>query len=40
MRIGFFNEFVPGVIADNRVVEVSGAVRQLNHGSPSSCWRT
>jgi 2-keto-4-pentenoate hydratase/2-oxohepta-3-ene-1,7-dioic acid hydratase in catechol pathway len=34
MRLGFYNDFVPAVITDSGVVDISGAVSRLNHGSP------
>jgi len=34
MKLAFFNEFVPGVIVGDQVVDVSAAVSHLNHGSP------
>ena len=34
MKFGFYNDFVPAVITDQRVVDISSAVSRLNHGSP------
>jgi 2-keto-4-pentenoate hydratase/2-oxohepta-3-ene-1,7-dioic acid hydratase in catechol pathway len=34
MKLGFVDDFVPAVIADTRVVDISSAVGRLNHGSP------
>lgn len=34
MKLGFYDEFVPAVIADSRVVSIEPAVSRLNHGSP------
>ena len=34
MKLGFYDEFVPAVIADSRVVDISSAVSRLNQGSP------
>ena len=34
MKLAFFDEFVPAVVADQRVVDISSAVSRLNHGSP------
>jgi hypothetical protein len=34
MRLGFYNDFVPAVIADNGAVGIGSVVSGLNHGSP------
>lgn len=34
MRLGFYDEFIPAVIEDQRVVDISSAINRLNHGSP------
>ncbi|MEK7879987.1 MAG: fumarylacetoacetate hydrolase family protein, partial [candidate division NC10 bacterium] len=34
MKLGFFNEFVPGVIVGDQIVDVSAAVSSLKQGSP------
>ena len=34
MKLGFFDEFVPGVIMGDRIVDISNVVSHLNQGSP------
>jgi 2-keto-4-pentenoate hydratase/2-oxohepta-3-ene-1,7-dioic acid hydratase in catechol pathway len=34
VRIAFFNEFVPGLVVGERIVDASEALASLNHGSP------
>lgn len=34
MKLAFIDDFVPAVIANHRAVDISSAVRTLNHGSP------
>jgi 2-keto-4-pentenoate hydratase/2-oxohepta-3-ene-1,7-dioic acid hydratase in catechol pathway len=34
MKLGLFNEFVPGVIVGDQIADVSAGVSHLNHGSP------
>jgi 2-keto-4-pentenoate hydratase/2-oxohepta-3-ene-1,7-dioic acid hydratase in catechol pathway len=34
MKLAFFDDFLPGLVAGDRVIDISAAVRSLNHGSP------
>lgn len=34
MKLGFFNDFVPGVIVGDQIVDVSSVVSRLNRGTP------